>query len=108
MQEPDNDDGPTFNKKLNDFTAVQKAQIIGRIAKSESSRTARRSRHSNENLPLSGDKKSEPISRRHARKRRSNEKMGATVVSENFWISIVRLFADYSLIAKNGGQNRKV
>ncbi|XP_023314724.1 F-actin-monooxygenase Mical isoform X3 [Trichogramma pretiosum] len=81
--EPEADDRPTYHhqKKLNELTPEQKAQILGRIAKSEgSTRTTRRSRHSNENLLLStSEKKSDSISRRHARKRRSNEKMGATV-----------------------------
>lgn len=78
--EPEIEDRPTLSQKLSELTAEQKAQLLGRITKQDGSTTrVRRSRHVNENLPLPGDKKSDSITRRHARKRRSTEKMGASV-----------------------------
>ncbi|XP_058793152.1 F-actin-monooxygenase Mical [Phymastichus coffea] len=83
--EPETEDRPTFSQKLNVLTPEQKAQFLSRIASKEGSvatARARRSRHVNENLPQTGDKKSDSMARRHARKRRSNEKMGASVDRE--------------------------
>ncbi|XP_032457373.1 F-actin-monooxygenase Mical isoform X4 [Nasonia vitripennis] len=80
--EPETEDRPTFSQKLSELTAEQKAHLLGRITKQDVPGTrARRSRHVNENLPLPMDKKpsADTLARRHARKRRSTEKMGATV-----------------------------
>lgn len=82
--EPETEDRPTFSQKLSELTTEQRAHLLGRITKQDVPGTrARRSRHVNENLPLPMDKKpsAETLARRHARKRRSTEKMGATVVS---------------------------
>ncbi|KAJ8665000.1 hypothetical protein QAD02_006662 [Eretmocerus hayati] len=75
--EPETEERPSLSQKLSELShklAEQKTHLMG-------SRT-RRSRHSNENLPPSGDKKLDSSSRRHTRKRRSTEKMGATVDRE--------------------------
>ncbi|XP_066592367.1 F-actin-monooxygenase MICAL3 [Prorops nasuta] len=74
--EPDNEEKPNYSKQISQLTPEQKAQLIGRIAK-ESVTRMRRSRHSNDNLQ-NADKKNDTLNRR-SRKRRSTEKMGATV-----------------------------
>ncbi|KAI4487459.1 hypothetical protein M0804_005608 [Polistes exclamans] len=65
---------------LSHLTAEQKAQLLGHIVKQESASRARHSRirQSSENIQQHGDKKGDTISRR-SRKRRSMEKIGATV-----------------------------
>ncbi|XP_076546406.1 molecule interacting with CasL isoform X2 [Osmia lignaria lignaria] len=76
--EPENDERPTHSKQLSQLTPDQKVQLIDRIVRQDSGTRTRhsRSRH-NENMNPA-DKKSDTISRR-SRKRRSTEKMGATV-----------------------------
>ncbi|KAL2744346.1 F-actin-monooxygenase mical2b isoform X1 [Vespula maculifrons] len=65
---------------LSHLTAEQKAQLLGHIVKQESATRTRHSRlrQSSENIQQHGDKKGDTISRR-SRKRRSMEKIGATV-----------------------------
>lgn len=67
------------------MTAEQKAQLLGHIVKQESATRTRHSRlrQSSENIQQHGDKKGDTISRR-SRKRRSMEKIGATVVRDNY------------------------
>ncbi|XP_043784618.1 F-actin-monooxygenase Mical isoform X5 [Apis laboriosa] len=76
--EPENEERPAHSKQL---TPDQKVQLIDRIVRQDSATRTRhsRSRH-NENLNPA-DKKGDTISRR-SRKRRSTEKMGATVDRE--------------------------
>ncbi|XP_046822760.1 F-actin-monooxygenase Mical isoform X1 [Vespa crabro] len=65
---------------LSHLTTEQKAQLLGHIVKQESATRTRHSRlrQSSENIQQHGDKKGDTISRR-SRKRRSMEKIGATV-----------------------------
>nr|XP_033322979.1 F-actin-monooxygenase Mical isoform X2 [Megalopta genalis] len=78
--EPENEERPSHSKQLSQMTPDQKVQLLERIASREREEGGTRTRHSrsrhNENLNPA-DKK-ETISRR-SRKRRSTEKMGATV-----------------------------
>ena len=76
--EPENEERPTHSKQLSQLTPDQKVLLIDRIVRQDSGTRTRhsRSRH-NENMNPA-DKKSDTISRR-SRKRRSTEKMGATV-----------------------------
>ncbi|XP_047356849.1 F-actin-monooxygenase Mical isoform X3 [Vespa velutina] len=69
---------------LSHLTAEQKAQLLGHIVKQESATRTRHSRlrQSSENIQQHGDKKGDTISRR-SRKRRSMEKIGATVDRES-------------------------
>ncbi|XP_043285873.1 F-actin-monooxygenase MICAL3 isoform X2 [Venturia canescens] len=78
--EPENDERPLYSKQLSQLSPEQKAQLIGRLAKPEMPTRPRhsRSRHNNENVLVPLDKKTDTVSRR-SRKRRSTEKMGATV-----------------------------
>lgn len=81
LKEPENEERPSHSKQLSQLTADQKVHLLNRIVNQQESgaRTRHsRSRH-NENL-TPADKKGDTISRR-SRKRRSTEKMGATVVS---------------------------
>ncbi|XP_044587418.1 F-actin-monooxygenase Mical isoform X3 [Cotesia glomerata] len=78
--EPDTDDNPLYNKQLGQ-TLGTKLQI-NRLPKHETlirPRHSRFSRHNNENVQTIVDKKAEGSLGRRSRKRRSNEKMGATV-----------------------------
>lgn len=77
MKEPENEERPAHSKQLSQLTP-------DRIVRQDSATRTRhsRSRH-NENLSPA-DKKGDTISRR-SRKRRSTEKMGATVVSFPFY-----------------------
>lgn len=106
MQEPETEDRPTnLSQKLSELSAEKQAQLLGRITKQQDvnvSRGARRSRHVNENLPFVGDNKKMDTMRRHARKRRSNEKMGATVVGLIFICQLVVIFFTF-FIFKEGG-----
>lgn len=71
-----------FNKQLGQ-TLGTKVQL-NRLPKHETPirpRHSRFSRHNNENIQAIVDKKTEGSLGRRSRKRRSNEKMGATVVS---------------------------
>ncbi|XP_033364332.1 F-actin-monooxygenase Mical isoform X7 [Bombus vosnesenskii] len=79
--EPENEERPAHSKQLSQLTPDQKVQLIDRIVRQDSATRTRhsRSRH-NENLNPA-DKKGDTISRR-SRKRRSTEKMGATVDRE--------------------------
>lgn len=79
MKEPENEERPAHSKQLSQLTPDQKVHLLDRIVRQESATRTRhsRSRH-NENLNPT-DKKGDTISRR-SRKRRSTEKMGATVV----------------------------
>ncbi|XP_024947547.1 F-actin-monooxygenase Mical isoform X15 [Cephus cinctus] len=83
--EPEKEERPTYSKQLSQLTPEQKAQLIGRIAKQDNTNTrarhSRSSRHSNEHAQNPLEKKGDSISRR-SRKRRSTEKMGATVDRE--------------------------
>ncbi|XP_076297907.1 molecule interacting with CasL isoform X3 [Lasioglossum baleicum] len=78
--EPENEERPSHSKQLSQMTPDQKVQLLERIANREREEGGTRTRHSrsrhNENLNPA-DKK-DTISRR-SRKRRSTEKMGATV-----------------------------
>ncbi|XP_012255532.2 F-actin-monooxygenase Mical isoform X2 [Athalia rosae] len=78
--ELENEDRPAFTKQLSQLTPEQKAQLLGRITKQDSTVRARhsRSRHGTEHAQPAGDKKVDSMSRR-SRKRRSTDKMGATV-----------------------------
>ncbi|XP_046822766.1 protein-methionine sulfoxide oxidase mical3a isoform X3 [Vespa crabro] len=69
---------------LSHLTTEQKAQLLGHIVKQESATRTRHSRlrQSSENIQQHGDKKGDTISRR-SRKRRSMEKIGATVDRES-------------------------
>ncbi|XP_074115699.1 molecule interacting with CasL isoform X3 [Cotesia typhae] len=81
--EPDTDDNPLYNKQLGQ-TLGTKLQI-NRLPKHETlirPRHSRFSRHNNENVQTIVDKKGEGSLGRRSRKRRSNEKMGATVDRE--------------------------
>ncbi|XP_024947537.1 F-actin-monooxygenase Mical isoform X3 [Cephus cinctus] len=82
IPEPEKEERPTYSKQLSQLTPEQKAQLIGRIAKQDNTNTrarhSRSSRHSNEHAQNPLEKKGDSISRR-SRKRRSTEKMGATV-----------------------------
>ncbi|XP_008559595.1 F-actin-monooxygenase Mical isoform X2 [Microplitis demolitor] len=78
--EPEIDDNPLFNKQLGQ-TLGTKVQL-NRLPKHETPirpRHSRFSRHNNENIQAIVDKKTEGSLGRRSRKRRSNEKMGATV-----------------------------
>ncbi|XP_076170360.1 molecule interacting with CasL isoform X6 [Ptiloglossa arizonensis] len=79
--EPENEERPAHSKQLSQLTPDQKVHLLDRIVRQESATRTRhsRSRH-NENLNPT-DKKGDTISRR-SRKRRSTEKMGATVDRE--------------------------
>nr|XP_012143698.1 PREDICTED: protein-methionine sulfoxide oxidase mical3b isoform X8 [Megachile rotundata] len=79
--EPENEERPTHSKQLSHLTPDQKVQLLDRIVRQDSATRTRhsRSRH-NENMNPA-DKKGDTISRR-SRKRRSTEKMGATVDRE--------------------------
>ncbi|XP_076657796.1 molecule interacting with CasL isoform X4 [Halictus rubicundus] len=81
--EPENEERPSHSKHLSQMTPDQKVQLLERIASREREDGGTRTRHSrsrhNENLNPA-DKK-DTISRR-SRKRRSTEKMGATVDRE--------------------------
>ncbi|XP_011314011.1 protein-methionine sulfoxide oxidase Mical isoform X2 [Fopius arisanus] len=80
--EPEVDERPVYDKKLVQLTNEQKAHLIGRLAKHETTgraRHSRTSRHNNENVQAIGDKKTDGSLGRRSRKRRSNEKMGASV-----------------------------
>lgn len=76
--EPENEERPVHSKQLSQLTPDQKVQSVDRVVRQDSATRTRhsRSRH-NENLNPA-DKKGDTISRR-SRKRRSTEKMGATV-----------------------------
>ncbi|XP_033221459.1 F-actin-monooxygenase Mical isoform X2 [Belonocnema kinseyi] len=77
--EPEKEERPTFSKQLRQLTPEQKAHLIGRISKQETIRPRHsRVRHGYENFVASSEKKVDAASRR-SRKRRSTEKMGATV-----------------------------
>ncbi|XP_008559598.1 F-actin-monooxygenase Mical isoform X6 [Microplitis demolitor] len=81
--EPEIDDNPLFNKQLGQ-TLGTKVQL-NRLPKHETPirpRHSRFSRHNNENIQAIVDKKTEGSLGRRSRKRRSNEKMGATVDRE--------------------------
>lgn len=85
-QEPETEDRPAHAQKLTDLSPEQKAHLSqGRSARQDVPvMRARRSRHAHENnlQPPSLDRKIDgTMQRRHGRKRRSTEKMGATVVS---------------------------
>ncbi|KAK2583845.1 hypothetical protein KPH14_001128 [Odynerus spinipes] len=78
--ELDNEEISSHLLQLSHLTPEQKAQLLGRIVKQESASRTRhtRLRQSSENIQQHGDKKGDTISRR-SRKRRSMEKIGATV-----------------------------
>ncbi|XP_063986315.1 F-actin-monooxygenase Mical isoform X3 [Diachasmimorpha longicaudata] len=80
--EPEADERPLYDKQLAQLTSEQKVHLIGRLAKHETAgraRHSRSSRHNNENVQAMGDKKTDGSLGRRSRKRRSNEKMGASV-----------------------------
>ncbi|XP_012287376.1 F-actin-monooxygenase Mical isoform X2 [Orussus abietinus] len=78
--EPEKEERPSYSRQLSQMTPEQKAQLLGRLTKQDNVLRPRhsRSRHTNEHVQNVPDKKGDSISRR-SRKRRSNEKMGATV-----------------------------
>lgn len=83
-QEPEPDQVPLYDKQLAQLTPGQKIQLIGRVGKIEPRpRHSRSLRHNIENVQAMVEKKVEGTLGRRSRKRRSNEKMGATVVSIN-------------------------
>ncbi|XP_015127191.1 F-actin-monooxygenase Mical isoform X4 [Diachasma alloeum] len=83
--EPEADERPLYDKQLAQLTSEQKVHLIGRLAKHETAGRARHlrsSRHNNENVQVIVDKKTDGSLGRRSRKRRSNEKMGASVDRE--------------------------
>lgn len=89
VKEPENEERPAHNKQSSQLTPEQKVQLIDRIARHDSATRTRhsRSRHSENFNP--SDKKGDTMSRR-SRKRRSTEKMGATVVNIFLFYRIVQ------------------
>lgn len=88
-QEPEADERPLYDKQLAQLTSEKKALLVGRLAKHETAgrpRHSRSSRHNNENVQAIVDKKTDGSLGRRSRKRRSNEKMGASVVSSLFFL----------------------
>lgn len=103
LQELENEDRPTFSQKLSQLTPEQKAHLLGRMQtkhESHQGRQRRSNRHANDNNLLAVPADNKKSDARRSRKRRSTEKVGASVVRGCFFSFFLQNRLHQILISK--------